>query len=141
MNWKRGIAVFLLLALGQTSFGNQARISDWPQWQGPQRTGLSTETGLLKEWPTNGPKAMWEVKSLGAGYGSMAIQGNSILVQGTSGDKSVVFCLNRASGEQVWMARLGPSIKEGRGHGPRGTPTIDGELVYVLTRIYCSHYI
>jgi hypothetical protein len=43
-------------------------IIDWPQWRGPKRDGLSTETGLLKQWPSGGPKLLWNVEGLGSGY-------------------------------------------------------------------------
>ena len=52
--------------------------SDWPQWRGPDRNGVSAETGLLKQWPPAGPPLSWSVSSLGKGYGSMAVQGGYI---------------------------------------------------------------
>ena len=47
---------------------------DWPAWRGPDRTGLSTETGLLKEWPKGGPTLVWKVKGLGDGYSTPSIR-------------------------------------------------------------------
>src|SRR5215208_2700962 len=47
---------------------------DWPQWQGPDRTGVSKETGLLQQWPATGPPLLWSVSGLGAGYGSLAVR-------------------------------------------------------------------
>ena len=55
--------------------------ADWPQWQGPDRTGLSKETGLLQQWPPSGPPAVWSISGLGAGYGSVAVKGDRIFVQ------------------------------------------------------------
>ena len=107
--------------------------SDWPQWRGPDRNGVSAETGLLKQWPPAGPPLSWSVSSLGKGYGSMAIQGGYIYVQGTQNGKSVVFCLNRANGTTVWTTALGRSLDQDKGGGPRGTPTIDGDRLYVLS--------
>ena len=133
MTRRKFIVLVFALTLAHSTIGQRAALTDWPQWQGPQRTGLSTETGLLKAWPEGGPKVVWSIKDIGAGYGSMAIKGNSVLVQGTQGSNSVVYCLDRASGKQVWMRVLGAMIKEGRGHGPRGTPTIDGNNVYALS--------
>lgn len=106
---------------------------DWPQWRGPERTGLSRETGFLKQWPANGPSQSWSISNLGEGYGSMAIKGDRIYVQGTTASASAVFCLNRADGKAIWQASLGPKLTEGRGNGPRSTPTVDGDLIYVLT--------
>ena len=50
---------------------------DWPQWHGPDRTGLSKETGLLQQWPASGPPVTWSVSGLGAGYGSLAVKGSA----------------------------------------------------------------
>ena len=133
MTTKKLSLILLILALTQGVIGNVTVTTDWPQWQGPNRTGLSTETGLMKAWPEGGPKANWTISDIGAGYGSLAIKGNSVLVQGTKGTDSVVYSLDRATGKQVWVRALGAMIKEGRGHGPRGTPTIDGNNVYALS--------
>src|SRR5215475_3384829 len=107
--------------------------SDWPQWRGPERNGVSKDTGLIKQWPSSGPQRAWSISNLGDGYGSLAIKGDRIFVQGTSGTSSVVFCLNRADGKTVWSAALGPKVNEGRGNGPRSTPTVDNDRVYALT--------
>jgi outer membrane protein assembly factor BamB len=125
----------LVLALLLTSFavGRPALETDWPQWQGPDRSGVSKETGLLKQWPAAGPPVVWSISNLGEGYGSIAIKGDRLFVQGTQGAASVVYCLNRADGKRLWMAALGPKVDEGRGNGPRSTPTVDNDRVYVLT--------
>ena len=81
--------------------------ADWPQWQGPDRTRVSKETGLLKEWPAAGPALVWTTTGLGAGYGSMAVAGDRVFVQGTRGRNSVVIALNRADGKEVWSKALG----------------------------------
>jgi outer membrane protein assembly factor BamB len=98
---------------------------------------LSAETGLLAEWPAGGPPKIWRVSTLGAGYGSVAVQGDRIFVQGStsSGGKqqSTIHVLNRADGKNVWSKVIGPAGDNDRGPGPRGTPTLDGDRVYVLT--------
>jgi outer membrane protein assembly factor BamB len=107
--------------------------ADWPQWHGPARTNLSSETGLLKEWPAGGPKPLWTVRGLGAGYGSLAIRGDRIYLQGASGGRSVVLALNRSDGQQIWNAPIGRALDQDRGGGPRGTPSVEGDTIYVLT--------
>jgi outer membrane protein assembly factor BamB len=107
--------------------------SDWPQWRGPERNGLSKDTGLIKQWPSSGPQSAWSISTLGEGYGSLAIKGDRIFVQGTRGGESMVFCLSRAEGESVWSAAMGSKVNDGRGNGPRSTPTIDDDRVYALT--------
>jgi outer membrane protein assembly factor BamB len=110
--------------------------ADWPQWQGPDRTRISKETGLLKEWPTGGPRLVWTANNLGTGYGSMAVAGDRVFLQGARGANSVVIALNRPDGKEVWSKPLGPietRMRTPQGAGPRGTPTIDGDRMYVLT--------
>lgn len=63
----------------------------------------------------------------------MVVLGDRIFVQGTNRNASVVYSLNKADGKMVWSAALGPKVDEGRGNGPRSTPTIDGDRIYVLT--------
>jgi outer membrane protein assembly factor BamB len=107
--------------------------ADWPQWQGPDRTGISKETGLMKEWPSSGPPVVWSAQNLGNGYGSMAVAGDRIFLQGMVGGNSTVFALNRADGKAVWSKALGRAESNDQGPGPRGTPTVDGDRLYVLT--------
>ena len=110
--------------------------ADWPQWQGPDRTRISKETGLLKEWPAGGPRLIWTANNLGSGYGSMSVAGDRVYLQGARGNNSFVIALNRADGKEVWAKPLGPvetRMRSDRGAGPRGTPTVDGDRLYVLT--------
>ncbi len=105
---------------------------DWPQWRGPDRSGVSRETGLLAAWPASGPKAVWTISSLGEGYGCLAIRGDRIYVQGVQSGSSSVFCLNRRDGKTVWTTALAARVEQDRGSGPRGTPTLDGDQLYAL---------
>jgi len=123
---------FALIAVCSTTGGSNLE-PDWPQWRGPQRSGVATEAGLLKSWPAAGPKVVWSISGLGEGYGSIAIKGDRILVQGVSNGQSAVFCLNRADGKTVWVSPLGARLGQDRGPGPRGTPTTDGDRLYALT--------
>ena len=79
-------------ALSAATLGGRPRRfpTDWPQWRGPERTGISRETGLLKQWPASGPPALWSATGLGAGYGSVAVKGTRVFVQGLKGRDSVV---------------------------------------------------
>jgi outer membrane protein assembly factor BamB len=107
--------------------------ADWPQWRGPDRSGVSTEVGLLKQWPTSGPSTVWSAANLGAGFGSVAVAGDRIFVQGMRNRQSVVASLNVANGAMVWSKALGAAGENDRGSGPRSTPTVDGDRLYVLT--------
>lgn len=107
--------------------------ADWPQWRGPDRTGIATETGLSKTWPTAGPPVLWSISGLGEGYGSVAIKGDRMFVQGVKAGQSAVFCLNRADGKTLWVKQIGASLGQDRGPGPRSTPTIDNDRLFALT--------
>ena len=124
------LLIALILGAGVAAAGTNG---DWPQWRGPDRNGVSAETGLLKLWPKGGPARTWSVSGLGKGYGTVAVQGDRIYMQGTQGDRSVVFCLNGADGKTIWTRALGRSLDQDKGGGPRGTPTVDGERVYALS--------
>src|SRR5215472_14928719 len=65
----------LLLVIGLSL---SALAADWPQWRGPQRDGVSQETGLLKEWPKEGPKLLWQQKDIGFGYSTPAVAGSRL---------------------------------------------------------------
>jgi outer membrane protein assembly factor BamB len=106
---------------------------DWPQWRGPDRDGISRETGLLQEWPATGPKVVWSIGGLGNGYGSVSIKGDRIFVQGLRGRDTLVHSIDRASGKYVWSKNLGRGGDNDRGPGPRSTPTLDADRMYVLT--------
>jgi len=107
--------------------------NDWPQWHGPDRTNFSPETGLMKEWPSQGLPEAWSIMGIGTGYGSVSISGDNVFVQGSENNKSVVYCLNRADGKTLWTTSLGPAGSNDKGNGPRATPTVDGNRIYVLS--------
>ena len=87
---KQALPFVVAVSLGMAVLDAAA---DWPQWQGPDRTRISKETGLLKEWPAGGPKVIWTASGLGSGYGSMAVAGDRVFLQGARGANSVVIAL------------------------------------------------
>ena len=108
---------------------------DWPQWQGPDRNAVSRETGLLAEWPEEGPPLAWRLEGLGGGYSAPSIAAGRIYGMSNRGEDEVVWCLSEADGNELWLARLGPALREGMPQGREGpgcTPTVDGDRLYVL---------
>ncbi|MDB6053676.1 MAG: bamB 1 [Verrucomicrobiales bacterium] len=126
-------SAFLPLLLCCTTLASPLVASDWPQWRGPNRTDLSSETGLLKTWPEGGPKKLWTFSDAGLGYSGPAIVNGKIYTLGTRSNKEVMLSLDAATGKEIWYAELGPIFAEGHGNGPRGTPTVDGNMVYALS--------
>jgi len=133
----RGVfAGFLLFACAAMPHAQSAATqgtTDWPQWRGPSRSAISPETGLLRSWPAAGPPRAWSASNLGGGFGSLAVSRDRIFVQGMRNSQSVVSALNRADGTLVWVKPIGRAVDNDRGPGPRGTPTVDGDRLYVLT--------
>jgi outer membrane protein assembly factor BamB len=107
---------------------------DWPRWQGPDRTAMSKETGLLKEWPAGGPSLAWKATELGGGDGGPAIANGKIIGVANRGADEVVWGLSEADGKPLWTWRLGPALKSRMPQsqeGPSCTPTIEGDVIYV----------
>src|ERR687883_433115 len=117
-------------------FAGAARANDWPQWLGPQRNGVSQETGLLKQWPAEGPKLLWQVKDAGGGYSTPAVVGDRLYFVSSKGsDEESVQARTVKDGSVVWSAKIG---KVGRPDqnpsypGARSTPTVEGDFLYAL---------
>lgn len=105
----------------------------WPQFRGPDRDNISSEKGLLEEWPDAGPVLKWERKKLGEGFSTVSIADGKIFTMGNQGNSEVLIALDEASGDPLWSVKTGgPAYRDGMGDGPRGTPTVDGDRVYAL---------
>lgn len=109
--------------------------SDWPQWRGPGRNGISSETGLLKDWPAGGPQLRWKATDIGEGYSTPSVaDGRVFLISDRDGDEFAI-AFDEKTGAQVWSVKIG---KVGANQGPqypgsRCTPTVDGDNLYVLS--------
>jgi len=121
--------LFLFLAVTQPLTAD-----DWPQWRGPKRAGVSKETGLLKEWPKEGPPLRWKASKIGTGYSSPAVVKGRVYLQTTNGNIELALALDEKTGQQVWATAIG---KVGKNQGPqypgtRSTPTVEGNRLYCL---------
>src|SRR6266404_3135116 len=123
-------AVVLLVSLIAEASAQTA--GEWPQWRGPNRDGISKETGLLKQWPAQGRPLVWKIAGAGRGYSSMAISNGRLFTMGLRGDREFVIAFDTATGKQAWATPNGKAFRNDRGDGPRGTPTVDGDKVYSL---------
>ena len=114
----------------------QAAAADWPQFRGPNRDGISSETGLLKPWPAGGPQLVWKSKGLGSGYSGVSVVGGRIFTQGDKEKNNFVFALNAADGKALWQTPLGKAGAPGWGGfaGPRCVPTVDGDSLYAVAQ-------
>jgi outer membrane protein assembly factor BamB len=110
--------------------------ADWPQWRGPQRNSVSRETGLLAEWPKDGPKLVWNATNAGNGFSTPSVVGDRIYLLGNEGlENEFVRALATSDGKTIWTTRLGkvgnPQMKPSY-PGARSTPTVAGEFLYAL---------
>jgi len=125
-----GAGVGLFLSSPRTERA-RAAIGEWPQWRGPARNDISPDTGLLKSWAAGGPTLAWKASGMGAGFSSVAISEGKILTMGDRGEEQFVTALSLANGKTLWSTKIGPAWHDEFG-GPRGTPTMDGDLVYAI---------
>ena len=116
----------LLLAAGA------ALAADWPQFRGPNRDGVARETGLLKSWPAGGPRVLWKIPA-GEGYSQIVVSNGRLFTLYGQGGQEVAVALDAATGKQLWKVAIDRKYQSDMGNGPRSTPTVDGDLVYVLS--------
>ncbi|MBA3571835.1 MAG: PQQ-like beta-propeller repeat protein, partial [Pyrinomonadaceae bacterium] len=126
MSW----AAMLLLCLSVEA-ASQTK-AEWPQWRGPNRDGISKETGLLRRWPADGPPLAWKASGAGRGFSSMSVANNLLHTMGLRGDREYIIAFDLATGKEAWATPHGAAYRDSRGDGPRGTPTIDGDRLYAL---------
>lgn len=125
-------ALALICALVTTGTGCGPQKGHWPQFRGPQRDLCSSETGLLKQWPVDGPPLVWKATGLGQGFSSVSVVDGMILTQGHFDGNEAVIALKESTGDLIWNQIVGPA-RLVEVPGSRSTPTVDGEHVYVQT--------
>jgi outer membrane protein assembly factor BamB len=111
------------------------RGADCPRFRGPAGDGVFPETGLLEQWPADGPKVAWTVKGLGQGYSSATVEAGTVYVTGMDDQKQGYLFAFNLDGSPKWKTAYGPELDK-RGPavaGTRATPTIDGERAYLVT--------
>jgi outer membrane protein assembly factor BamB len=128
----RAVAAAVVAAACSGAF---VQAADWPQWRGPNRDGISSEKGLLQQWPAGGPKLVWQVNDLGSGYSTPAVVGDRIYVMGNKGMESeYAQARSVKDGKLIWSTEIG---RVGVNRGPqypaaRSTPTVDGDHIFTL---------
>ncbi|MBM4153527.1 MAG: polyvinylalcohol dehydrogenase [Lentisphaerae bacterium] len=105
---------------------------DWPAWRGPDRTGVSPESGLLVSWPAGGPKLAWQTTEIGRGYSTPSIVAGTLYLLGTGeGETECLLAVSAKDGAVLWRTPFGKT--RGGYPGPRSTPTFDEGLLYVIS--------
>jgi outer membrane protein assembly factor BamB len=128
--------ILAVVAMASTGLADEKSSGEWPQWRGPNRDGVSTESGLLKSWPEGGPKLLWEITGLGIGYSGVSISNSTLYTMGDRpgidpkqpGKAQFVIAFDLATRKELWAAHVGPPHDD----GPRCTPTVDDGFVYAI---------
>jgi outer membrane protein assembly factor BamB len=114
--------------------------ADWPNWRGPERNGLSSETNWSSVWAANGPPLRWRA-SVGTGFSSISVVAGRCYTMGNRGEIDLVFCLEALSGREIWRhAYAAPLDAKSYEGGPSATPTVFSNRVYSfskLGRLFC----
>lgn len=134
MNPIRLIPLFMLAASAATLHAQApAKPGDWPQFRGPDRDDISKETGLLKKWPSAGPKLLWTFTEAGLGYSGFSTSAGTLYTMGANDDgEEFLLALDAVTGKEKWRTTVGARYANKWGDGPRSTPTVDGDRVYAL---------
>lgn len=137
MKYRGPFTCVVVLALLSPIFAD-----DWPQFRGPDRTGISKETGLKKTWPQGGPPLVWTYANAGLGYSHPAVVGDRLYCMGAREGTEYLYALDLRASEgqnvkELWAAKIGPMFQwkepgNSWNVGPSATPTVDGERVYAL---------
>ncbi len=111
------------------------QLSQWPQFFGPHRNGISQETDWVVEFPSRGPRNLWKKRTIGTGFSSFAVYSEDLFTMGSDGENDTLYCFSRTTGKERWRyeypCKLFASQHEG---GPACTPAVDEEGVYILSR-------
>lgn len=130
----------MLHALFLTAVAVLPQSSDWPQYRGPNRDDVSTETGLLKSWPAGGPPLLWTFSNAGVGYSGPSVVGDRYYTIGGRGEMEHLIALDLKSAKdgtvkEAWSVPVGALFQFDTNRwsaGPSATPTVSGGLVYAL---------
>jgi len=121
-----------LLSAGLLLANSVSTAGDWPAWRGPARDDISTETGLLSEWPEDGPMKIWTSTDAGIGYSGIAIVDGTLFTMGADDETEYLIALDAKDGSKLWRTPVGPRLGNNWGDGPRGTPAVADGLVVAL---------
>ncbi len=148
-NNQRSFSLSAAVALATAVVSSNAGAADWPNWRGPAKNGISSETGWTHQWPHSGPAVLWRA-SVGSGFSSVSVAGGRAYTTGNTGNrkdtdksrqKDIVYCFDAASGQSLWThayrCPLDPKYYEG---GTSATPTVHGGRVYTISKnglVFC----
>src|SRR5262245_12568703 len=106
----------------------------WPQFRGPDRSNVAKDTGLLKEWPKEGPPLVWKITTLGTGMAPVSVAEGRIYTLAFRDGKEFAVALDRGTGKEIWAVELGPGRQEaGMQFHFQRQPVVDQDRLYVFS--------
>ena len=126
------LLILTVLHYGGIVSADDTESPNWPQFLGPERNGVSEETGLLDAWPSGGPPVVWRVPG-GAGLSGVAVSGDRVYTIVQKAGKQVVISLNAKTGKTIWETPVSDAYSNSMGNGPRATPTAFQDQVFAFT--------
>jgi len=131
--------ISLSLLITVAAAGVTLRGDDWPEWRGKGRLGVWNETGILENFPERGLTATWRTP-VNAGYAGPAVAGGRVFVTDSRRVKANqaierAMALDERTGQVLWTREWQTNysgLQLVYAIGPRATPTVDGDRVYVL---------
>ncbi|MEM9595612.1 MAG: PQQ-binding-like beta-propeller repeat protein, partial [Acidobacteriota bacterium] len=124
------ILVGLIAPVAVTAAADEA--PDWPQYRGPNRDGISAETGLARTWPDAGPQELWR-RPIGPAFSSFAAVDRHLYTTESDAEGEYVLKLDPITGENAWRQKIAGTFENNFGNGPRATPTLDGDRLFVVS--------
>jgi outer membrane protein assembly factor BamB len=123
----------------------RARAADWPNFRGPNHNGISSETGWLVKWPTEGPPVLWKA-SLGVGYASITVAQGCAYATGNHEATATLYCFDADTGSNLWhfsyasdlYSKYNGNGNDGLG-GTSGSPTVQGNRVFLMSGDGCLY--
>jgi len=125
-----------LIAVSALVAGVSAQVAT--SWRGPTMDGIYAESGLLKQWPASGPEILWSYEDLGQGHSSAIVDQGFVFTTGMISGKGFLFKFD-LDGKLLYKKEYGPEFTESW-YGTRGTPTIVGDKIYLLSgmgKLFC----
>jgi outer membrane protein assembly factor BamB len=130
------LAGLVLLAACPAAPAIDRPAADWPQFRGPHRDAHSPDTGLLTQWPKDGPPLLWKATEIGGGYSSVSLANGKLYTLGNKkrppeskkkGDATFLVAVDADTGKVLWSTEVGDA-----GGNLGSTPTVDGDRVYAV---------
>jgi len=123
----------ILMAIAASfAFASQNEAADWPRFAGPSGDCTAPDSGLMRQWPAEGPKELWSV-AVGQGFGGVAVKdGEVYILDRDTGKSDILRCLSLADGRESWRISY-----EAPGNisypGSRSHPAVDDNYVFIFS--------